>query len=79
MASIVDIKTELRRIQLFTLYDRNSTTEFDWCKIKYIGPPAMRPGDELCQAIFANRVDETAYAATNCAGKSFSDALETND
>ena len=82
MTSIVNTKADLRKVEAFTLYDRNGSIieGYDWCQIKYIGPPAVTPNGEYCRVEFAKRIEEQVYVGTRCSqGRKYDEVIDINN
>ena len=82
MTSIVNTDADLRRVEAFTLYDHNSSVieGYDWCQVKYIGPPAVSPNGLYCKVEFAKKVAEQVYVGTRCMqGRTYEEARNVNN
>ena len=80
MTATINKHADLRKIDSFTLYEKNSSIidGYDWCRIKYIGPPAIIPNAHSCKMEFANRVGDQTYVGTKCSSKIYKEREVTN-
>ena len=80
MTARINKFADVRKIDAFTLYENNASLVegYDWCKIQYIGPPAVVTNGPTCKVEFANRVDEQTYVGTQCTSKILDEKEVTN-
>lgn len=80
MTATINKHADVRKIDAFTLYERNASLfdGYDWCKIKYIGPPAVTANGPTCRVEFANKVGDQTYVGTRCTSKTYNEKEVTN-